>query len=613
MTDNHSVLVVDDESESLTLLSGMLASGGYHVRSADSGQLALASVAAWLPDLILLDIRMPGIDGFEVCRRFKASEGRRNIPLMFISAATEVEERVEGLALGAVDFVSKPFRREELLARVRTHLELGRLRAHLEEQVSQRTLELRATVERLLESEERFRSMADTAPVMIWVSGTDKLRTFFNKVWLEFTGRTIEQELGEGWAKGVHPDDLDRCIAIYSESFDARRSFRMEYRLRHADGEFRWVLDEGVPRFTPDGTFAGYIGSAIDVTEIRHATEQLQTAYSDIEKLKQQLEQDNLYLQEEIKLEHHGVVGESEKIHHVLRKAEQVAKTDASVLILGETGTGKELIARAIHEASKRRQRPMVKVNCAALPSALVESELFGRERGAYTGASTREIGRFELADGSTLFLDEIGELPLELQAKLLRVLQEGEFERLGSPKTIRVDVRLIAATSRNLELAMKEGRFREDLFYRLNVFPITIPPLRERREDIPPLVWHFVNELGRRMGRQIESIHGPTMEAFKNYSWPGNVRELRNMIERFLITSMGTVFRANWQSIEEPATAVRSQVLEEVERAHILQVMESTCWRIRGAAGAARILGLKPTTLESRMIKLGITRPKSA
>jgi formate hydrogenlyase transcriptional activator len=243
----------------------------------------------------------------------------------------------------------------------------------------------------------------------------------------------------------------------------------------------------------------------------------------------------------------------------------------------------------------------------------VIESELFGRERGAYTDASTREIGRFELANGSTLFLDEIGELPLELQAKLLRVLQEGEFERLGSPKTIRVDVRLIAATARNLELAMKEGRFREDLFYRLNVFPIMIPPLRERREDIPPLVWHFVNELGRRMGRQIESIHGPTMEAFKNYSWPGNVRELRNVIERFLITSMGTVFRADWHSIEEPATAVRSQVLEEVERTHILQVMESTRWRIRGAVGAARILRLKPTTLESRMIKLGISRPKSA
>jgi len=613
VTDSHSILVVDDKSESLVLLTGILAAEGYQVRSADSGRLALASIAAWRPHLILLEIRMPGIDGFEVCRRLKASEGTRNIPLIFISAATEVEERVAGLALGAVDYVTKPFRREELLARVRTHLELGRLRAHLEEQVSERTIELRATIERLRESEERFRSMADTAPVMIWVSGAEKLCTFFNKVWLEFTGRTMEQELGDGWAKGVHPDDLDRCIAIYSESFEARRSFKMEYRLRRADGECRWILDEGVPRFTPDGTFAGYIGSAIDITEITDATEQLQTAYSEIEKLKQRLEQDNLYLREEIKLEHHGVVGESEKIHQVLRKAEQVAKTDASVLLLGETGTGKELIARAIHEASKRNRRPMVKVNCAALPSALVESELFGRERGAYTDALTREIGRFELANGSTLFLDEIGELPLELQAKLLRVLQEGEFERLGSPKTIQVDVRLIAATSRNLELAMKEGRFREDFFYRINVFPITIPPLRERREDIPPLVWHFVNELGRRMGRQIENIHGPTMEAFKSYSWPGNVRELRNVIERFLITSMGTVFHADWQSIEEPATAVPSQMLEEVERAHILQVLESTRWRIRGAAGAARILGLKPTTLESRMIKLGVTRPKSA
>ncbi len=366
----------------------------------------------------------------------------------------------------------------------------------------------------------------------------------------------------------------------------------MEYRLRRADGEYRWILDEGVPRFMPDGTFAGYIGSAIDITEMKRNSEKLQAAFSEVEQLKQRLEQDYLYLQEEIKLEHHGMVGGSEKIRHVLRKAEQVAKTHASVLILGETGTGKELIARAIHTASNRHQRPMVKVNCAALPAELVESELFGRERGAYTGALTREIGRFELANDSTLFLDEIGELPLELQAKLLRVLQEGEFERLGSPKTIRVDVRLIAATSRNLEIAMKQGRFREDLFYRLNVFPITIPPLRERREDIPPLVWHFVNELGRRMGRQIESIHGTTMEAFQNYSWPGNVRELRNVVERFLITNTGSVFRADWQSIEKPATAAPSHVLEEVERTHILGILESTRWKIRGATGAATILG---------------------
>ena len=479
--------------------------------------------------------------------------------------------------------------------------------------IGQDITERKRVEEALRESEERFRTMADTAPVMIWVSGTDKLCTFFNKVWLEFTGRTMQQETGEGWTEGVHPDDLDRCIATYSESFDARRPFRMEYLLRRADGEYRCILDEGVPRFMSDGTFAGYIGCGVDITEIKRANEQLQTAYSEIEQLKRRLEQDNLYLQEEIKMEHHGVVGESESIRQVLRKVEQVAKTNASVLLLGETGTGKELIARAIHSASSRNQRPMVKVNCAALPAALVESELFGRERGAYTGALTREIGRFELANGSTLFLDEIGELPLDLQVKLLRVLQEGEFERLGSPRTIRVDVRLIAATSRNLELAMKQGRFREDLFYRLNVFPITIPPLRERREDIAPLVWQFVNELGQRMGRRIESIHGQTMEAFKNYSWPGNVRELRNVIERFLITNMGTVFRADWQSIENPTTGETSQVLEEVERTHILEVLESTGWKIRGATGAAKILGLKPTTLESRMIKLGITRPKSA
>jgi formate hydrogenlyase transcriptional activator len=479
--------------------------------------------------------------------------------------------------------------------------------------IGQDITERKRVEEALRGSEERFRTMADTAPVMIWVSGTDKLCTFFNKVWLEFTGRTMQQEMGEGWAEGLHPDDFDRCMAIYSESFDARCSFKIEYQLRRADGEYRWILDEGVPHFMSDGTFAGYIGSAIDISEIKGAGERLQTAYSEIEQLKLRLEQDNLYLQEEVKLDHHGVVGSSEKIRSVLKKVEQVAKTDASVLILGETGTGKELIARAIHAASNRNQRPMVKVNCAALPPGLVESELFGHERGAYTGALTREIGRFELANGSTLFLDEIGELALDLQVKLLRVLQEGEFERLGSPRTIRVDVRLIAATSRNLELAMKQGRFREDLFYRLNVFPITIPPLRERREDIAPLVWHFVNELGRRMGRGMESIHGPTMEAFKNYSWPGNVRELRNIIERFLITNTGAVFRADWQSIEKPTMAARCQALEEVERIHILDVLESSGWKIRGATGAAKILGLKPTTLESRMIKLGITRPKSA
>jgi len=343
------------------------------------------------------------------------------------------------------------------------------------------------------------------------------------------------------------------------------------------------------------------------------AQQDLRRANWEIEQLKQQLEKENVCLREEVTLEHHHneVIGNSESLRRVLRLAEQVAATDSNVLVLGETGTGKELVARTIHEHSRRKGRVMVKVNCAALPGSLVESELFGREKGAFTGALTREIGRFELAHGSTILLDEIGELPIELQSKLLRVLQEGEFERLGGPKTIKVDVRVIAATSRNLQAAVREGKFREDLFYRLNVFPITIPPLRERREDIPPLVWHFVNDLSQRMGRSIETIQRSTMEAFTNYYWPGNVRELRNVIERFLITNTSTVFRADLPPMDTDGTLVHAQTFEDVERNHILRIMEMVGWRVRGEGGAAQILALKPTTLESRMQKLGIERRK--
>jgi transcriptional regulator with GAF, ATPase, and Fis domain len=257
---------------------------------------------------------------------------------------------------------------------------------------------------------------------------------------------------------------------------------------------------------------------------------------------------------------------------------------------------------------SRRKDRLMVKVNCAALPATLVESELFGREKGAYTGALTREMGRFEVANGSTLFLDEIGELPLELQAKLLRVLQEGEFERLGSPKTIKVDVRVIVATSRDLKAMVQEGKFREDLFYRICVFPIHIPPLRERREDIPMLVWHFVREIGRRMGRNVEDVRSSTMKTFQNYSWPGNVRELRNVIERHLITNTGPIFEVD-PSVFESGIVETGKTLETVERNHIRQILKSSGGRIRGKGGAAEVLGMKPSTLESRMKKLGISR----
>jgi transcriptional regulator with GAF, ATPase, and Fis domain len=304
-----------------------------------------------------------------------------------------------------------------------------------------------------------------------------------------------------------------------------------------------------------------------------------------------------------------AIVGTSAVLRHALELASQVAATDATVLLLGETGTGKELLATYIHERSARRERSMVRVNCAAIPGTLLESELFGREKGAFTGALERQVGRFELANRSTIFLDEIGDLPGEAQVKLLRVLEERQIERLGSPQPIHVDTRVIAATHRNLEKQMAEGTFREDLFYRLNVFPIQLPPLRERPEDVPPLVWQFVDEFSRRFGKRIVSITNDDMTALQQYPWPGNIRELRNVIERAMITSPGPQLQV---ALPRPACgrARQSDRLADVEKAHVREVLESTGWRIRGANGAAEVLGLRPTTLETRMAKLGLFRP---
>ncbi|MBE0595891.1 MAG: sigma 54-interacting transcriptional regulator [Desulfuromonadales bacterium] len=339
---------------------------------------------------------------------------------------------------------------------------------------------------------------------------------------------------------------------------------------------------------------------------------EIQEAFRQIKELNQQLEADCTYLREEIDYNYdlHQIIGQSHPLKSVLFNIQQIAATDTTVLILGETGTGKELVARAIHAASHRRDRPMVKVNCAALPANLIESELFGHEKGAFTSAQARQIGRFELADRNTLFLDEIGELPLESQAKLLRVLQEGEFERLGSSRTIKVDVRILAATNRNLEEEVRQGRFRQDLWYRLNVFPITAPPLRQRREDIPLLVNLFVSKFSRKMGKKIERIPSAVLRALQHYDWPGNVRELENVIERAVINTGGLSLQLRddlKNSLAPGMTAGPRQTLEEVERGHIVQVLEETRGRIEGSQGAALILGINPSTLRSRMRKLGI------
>jgi transcriptional regulator with GAF, ATPase, and Fis domain len=401
-------------------------------------------------------------------------------------------------------------------------------------------------------------------------------------------------------------------------------SFSMEYPYQNSE-TVRWFGMQVDP-MPPD--HGGVVITHAEITERKRADEALRDALNQVRKLKEQLEVENTYLREEVSEVHRfgEIGGRSESISKALRHAELVAPTDATVLITGETGTGKELLARAVHARSKRSHRPLVKVNCAGLPASLIESELFGHEKGAYTGAATKRIGRFELADGATIFLDEVGELPLELQAKLLRVLQEGEFERLGSSKTIKVSTRVIAATNRDLGSAVKGRMFRDDLYYRLNVYPINLPALRDRKEDIPELVQTFLGEASRRLGRSFHRVPVSVMEGLMKYSWPGNVRELQNVVERMAVTAKDNqlTLPADWlrdsqtperyellnsQRVDSAVASQEETTVESVERSHILRILEQRRWRIEGPQGAAVVLGLKPSTLRSRMRKLRIDR----
>ena len=464
--------------------------------------------------------------------------------------------------------------------------------------------------EALRQSEERHRLLVGASPNFILVI-QDRRISFANPSALELLGYAAMEELVGLPATEIITPDFREQIAERMKNLEQRRhNPSLEVELLRADGSILPIEAASVP-ITWEGRAAGMVIGQ-DITERKQAEEELNCAFEEIRVLKERVEAENIMLHEELRSRHlHGdIISQSQVMKSVLLQAEKVAKTDAIVLIQGETGTGKELLARAIHNMSPRKKRPLITVNCAAMPPTLVESELFGRERGAYTGALTKQVGRFEIADHSTIFLDEIGEVPLEVQTKLLRVIQEGQFERLGSPRTISVDARVIVATYRNLEEEVKEGRFREDLYYRLNVFPLYLPPLRERTEDIPLLLWSFIKELGEKMGKKIERISKKGMEQLKSYPWPGNVRELRNVIERAMILSTGPALK-----IELPAAAggapMPALTLKDVERRHISKILEQTSWRIRGKQGAAELLGLKPSTLESRMKKLGIKRPQ--
>ena len=494
-----TVLVVDDVPANISVLLEMLGQRGYQVLVARDGESALEQSTFATPDLILLDIMMPGLDGFETCRQLKARAATREVPVIFMTALSDTVDKVRGFNAGAIDYITKPFQHDEVLARVHTHLMLRQLQV------------------RLHESNER-----------------------------------LEQRV------------IERTTA-------------------------------------------------------------LEQALAEVHRLKDRLQQENFALRQELRVgpSFDAILGNAAPLRHTLDKLKLVAPTRTTVLIHGESGTGKELMARALHELSPRAARPLIKVNCAAISAGLVESELFGHEKGAFTGATERRLGRFEIADGGTLFLDEVGELPLETQAKLLRVLQENEFERVGSGKPVRVDVRVVAATNRNLAEMVEQGKFRRDLFFRLNVFPLDVPPLRAHPEDIPLLVDACLVQLSRRLGKALIGVSPASLERMRGYAWPGNVRELHNVLERAAILAADPVIELDGLLADTPRKngvemvaknttldVKTGDTLENIERLHIERVLEQTGYVIEGRQGAALILGLPPGTLRSRMKKLNIRKP---
>ena len=488
----------------------------------------------------------------------------------------------------------------------------------------------RSDREALLRRERELEGSKRVAPVGIWewniASGK---ATWSDEVYRIFDLPPKEDGVAyETFLSCVHPQDRDLVRKAIEDSLShPDRPCNIEHRLFRPDGCERVVQGYAEVLLGPDGNPAGMAGTIYDITERRRVEGELEKALKEIKRLREYLKYENIDVRREMKFQDRfpHIVGGSDPLRYVLYRIEQVAPTNTTVILTGETGTGKGLFARMLHEASLRRDKPFVNVNCAGLAPNLIESEIFGREKGAFTGSTDRQIGRFELANGGTIFLDEIGELPLDLQSKLLKVIESGEFERLGSPHTIKVDARIVACTNRNIEEEIQKGKFRRDLFYRLNVFPITIPPLRERREDIPLLVDYYVRKFGKGNESSPKKISKETMKTLQDYSWPGNVRELINVIERAVIMNESPQLRLS-EKMNSIPFGRRSEViskmpkavggngiksLSDVERAHILKTLLQTGWRVEGGNGAAQLLGINPSTLRARMKKLGINRPK--
>ena len=544
------------------------------------------------------------------------AEGTASIAVFHLG----VQDRV-GVFVAASRRSEFPTETERLLLQVATNQAAVALQEArwIEQREATVEIERTRTKAALQDSEERFRQMADSIPetIRLIIDSTpahihtalpDGYIDFFNQTWLEYVGLPLANIEGWNWTCAIHPDDVEGILKKWRAALAGGEPFLHEARVRRADGEYRWMLHHKVAQRDERGKIVKWYGASVDIEDRKRAEEE-------IKRLKEQVQRENVALREEIDKASmfEEIVGSSEALRKALLQVAQVAPTDSTVLITGETGTGKELVARAIHRRSRRSSRAFVSVNCAAIPQSLIASELFGHEKGAFTGALQRRLGRFELAEGGTIFLDEIGDLPADTQNTLLRVLQEREFERVGGTQSIRADVRVIAATNRDLKSAMANGAFRRDLFYRLNVFPIEIPSLRERKEDIPVLVKYFMDRYASKAGKTIRGVNKKSLELLQSYPWPGNIRELQNVIERSVIIceTENLMVDKNWLAQESVKIQSLGQPLSEElvarEKERIEATLVETRGRVSGPSGAAAKLGIPRSTLDSKIRSLKI------
>jgi len=612
------ILLVDDNPTNLQVLYQTLQGMDCKLLIAKNGADAIEVAEKTSPALILLDIMMPDMNGYEVIEKLKSLSQTRQSAVIFLSALGEAKHKVKGLQLGAVDYIEKPFQSNEVMARVKTHLKIY----HLERSLEEKNLQLQADNTYILQAMgEGLIQLSSSGEILYANPVAIKLSTW---PLLDILGKDFHQQMQHSLATGErYPvarskiyQALQKGLAHQSdkEIFWAQKgqNYAVEYTLT--------PLDNNQPS-------AGAVLVFKDISVRKEKDKELKNALKTVQKLTSRLEAENTYLQQEIKSEQNacGIVGEHAALKKLLTEVEQVAGTDSTVLINGESGTGKESIARAIHEYSLRKERPLIKVNCGAIAESLVESELFGHIKGAFTGAVSDRAGHFELADGGTIFLDEVGELSLDMQVKLLRVLQEQEIQRVGSSSITKVDVRFIAATNRDLKLMVDNNEFRMDLYYRLNVFPLTVPPLRERKSDIPLLVSSFLNRLSKKLNKALVSVSQESMDLLLDYHWPGNIRELQNVIERSAILANSAVIdvddaivpvRNGTKTDEQLGSAAnflptdgKILTLAENERQYIINVLNQLEWVVGGKKGAAEVLGVPTSTLRSRMKKLGIKK----